>query len=166
MSDIQIRRRIAAAASDVTRSAGLDAAAIGELVASLGELMTHWTGEAVRVQITADGQPEGLDMVRRPPQPHDVRSALPSGPVVLRLEGSPIEIGGQVWERLCLPAVRQSSRHLQPEHLAHLYGGIVMSCWGAMAADFGEEQARGLADQMVEAFKAISLSAPAGSSLN
>lgn len=36
------------------------------LVAALGSLMSEWTGEVVRVRMTAEGQPDVLDMVKRP----------------------------------------------------------------------------------------------------
>jgi hypothetical protein len=41
--------------------------ALGQLIGTLGELLSVWTGEVVRVRITAEGQPDKLDMVKRPP---------------------------------------------------------------------------------------------------
>ncbi len=40
--------------------------ALGQLIGTLGELLSVWTGETVRVRITAEGQPDKLDMVKRP----------------------------------------------------------------------------------------------------
>lgn len=36
------------------------------LLDALGSLMSEWTGEVVRVRMTAEGQPDVLDMVKRP----------------------------------------------------------------------------------------------------
>lgn len=41
--------------------------ALGELIGTLGDLLSAWTGEVVRLRITADGQPDKLDMVKLPP---------------------------------------------------------------------------------------------------
>jgi len=40
--------------------------AVAGLLDALGSLMSEWTGEAVRVRMTAEGQPDVLDMVKRP----------------------------------------------------------------------------------------------------
>ena len=34
---------------------------------ALGTLMSIWTGEVVRIRMTAEGQSDVLDMVKRPP---------------------------------------------------------------------------------------------------
>ena len=41
-------------------------AACAGLLDALGSLMSEWTGEVVRVRMTAEGQPDVLDMVKRP----------------------------------------------------------------------------------------------------
>ena len=41
--------------------------ALGQVIGTLGDLLSVWTGEVVRVRITAEGQPDRLDMVKRPP---------------------------------------------------------------------------------------------------
>jgi len=41
--------------------------ALGQMIGTLGELLSVWTGEVVRVRITAEGQPDKLDMVKQPP---------------------------------------------------------------------------------------------------
>jgi hypothetical protein len=41
--------------------------ALGQLIGTLGDLLSVWTGEVVRVRITAEGQPDKLDMLKRPP---------------------------------------------------------------------------------------------------
>lgn len=40
--------------------------AVAALLDALASLMSEWTGEAVRVRMTAEGQPDALDMVKRP----------------------------------------------------------------------------------------------------
>jgi hypothetical protein len=41
-------------------------AACAALLDALGSLMSEWSGEVVRVRMTAEGQPDVLDMVKRP----------------------------------------------------------------------------------------------------
>ena len=50
-----------------TRDAEQSLIALGQMIGTLGELLSVWTGEVVRVRITAEGQPDKLDMVKRPP---------------------------------------------------------------------------------------------------
>ena len=40
--------------------------AVASLLDALGTLMSEWTGEAVRVRMTAECQPDVLDMVKHP----------------------------------------------------------------------------------------------------
>lgn len=40
--------------------------AVASLLDALGTLMSEWTGEVVRVRMTAEGQPDVLDMVKHP----------------------------------------------------------------------------------------------------
>lgn len=40
--------------------------ACAAILNALGTLMSEWTGEVVRVRMTAEGQPDVLDMVKRP----------------------------------------------------------------------------------------------------
>lgn len=74
---------------------------------------------------------------------------------MLKFSGTPTEIGGQIWERMCLPAVGKVGRDLPPVALGQLYGGFTMAAWGAMVADFGHVQALDFARQMLAAFEKI-----------
>ena len=49
--------------------------AVASLLDALGSLMSEWTGESVRVRMTAEGQPDVLDMVKHPSVP-DLLEAL------------------------------------------------------------------------------------------
>jgi hypothetical protein len=68
MSDIAARRKLLEQAKLLvsTNDAATTFKACAELLDALGTLMSEWTGEAVRVRMTADGQPDVLDMVKRP----------------------------------------------------------------------------------------------------
>jgi hypothetical protein len=72
---------------------------------------------------------------------------------MLKFSGTPTEIGGQIWERMCLPAVGKVSRDLTPIATAQIYGGFTMAAWGAMVADFGHVQAVDFARQMLARFE-------------
>jgi len=72
---------------------------------------------------------------------------------MLKFSGTPTEIGGQIWERMCLPAVGKIGRELPPVALVQLYDGFTMAAWGAMVADFGHVQALNFARQMLTAFE-------------
>jgi hypothetical protein len=71
---------------------------------------------------------------------------------MVTFSGTPTEIGGQIWERLCLPAVLAVDNKVPPVALAQLYSGFTMAAWGAMAAHFGHEQALQFAKEMLDAF--------------
>ena len=43
--------------------------AVASLLDALGSLMSEWTGESVRVRMTAEGQPDVLYMVKHPSVP-------------------------------------------------------------------------------------------------
>ena len=72
---------------------------------------------------------------------------------MLNFSGTPTEIGAQIWERMCLPAVGKVGRDLPPIALGQIYGGFTMAAWGAMVADFGHVQALNFARQMLAAFE-------------
>ena len=72
---------------------------------------------------------------------------------MLKFSGTPTEIGGEIWMRMCVPAVLQCSRTLPPIELARMYGGFTMAAWGAMVADFGHVQAIDFARQMLARFE-------------
>lgn len=68
MNDMALRRRMLEQANLLAKVNGGDRAllAFGALLSTLGELLSAWTGEPVRVQVTAAGQAEKVDMVRGP----------------------------------------------------------------------------------------------------
>ncbi len=61
------------------------------------------------------------------------------------LSGTPAEIGGQIFLKMCLPAVRKLSNEQPPQALAQLYVGFISAAFGAMTADFGA----GAAEELV-----------------
>lgn len=69
MSDMELRRKLLEQthAMVTTTSGEGSLVALGQVISTLGELLSMWTGEVVRVRITAEGQPDKLDMVKRPP---------------------------------------------------------------------------------------------------
>lgn len=75
--------------------------------------------------------------------------------VVINLVGTPLECGAQVWEQLCLPAVRAASKR-PPTELRLFYVGILSSAFAAMAADFGHEHALLVARTLVDSFAELS----------
>ena len=83
---------------------------------------------------------------------NDAKEIQQAPPSMLKFTGTPVEIGGQIWARMCLPAVRHVSNNADPLSLAQLYAGIIMSGLGAMTADFGHPQALAFFEQMKDAF--------------
>lgn len=59
--------------------------------------------------------------------------------------GTPAEIGSDVFIDICLPILKEGSKHMQPEQLAQLYTGFVGAAFGALEADFGKELASAIA---------------------
>ena len=80
---------------------------------------------------------------------------------MLRFSGTPLEIGGEVWTRMCLPAIRKIGNERPPQELAQLYAGFLMGALGSLAADFGQEQAHQLAADLVASFERMNLDAGA-----
>lgn len=76
------------------------------------------------------------------------------------IEGTPIEAGAQIFQRLCMPAIREACNTLNatPEQLTQFYCGFLQSCMGSMAADFGQDRAAQVLQIMLEAFRALDLS--------
>lgn len=68
MSDMAARRKLVEQANLLvkTNDATTTLVACAALLDALGTLMSEWTGEVVRVRMTAEGQPDVLDMVKRP----------------------------------------------------------------------------------------------------
>lgn len=71
---------------------------------------------------------------------------------MLKFSGTPAEIGGQIWERMCNPAIRHASNNASPKALAQLYIGFLSAAMGSMAADFGHESALEGAQTAVDSF--------------
>lgn len=67
------------------------------------------------------------------------------------IQGTPVDCGAQVWEKLCLPTVRAASKR-PPIELKQFYVGILSAAFGAMAADFGHAEATSIARTLVESF--------------
>lgn len=70
---------------------------------------------------------------------------------MLKFEGAPHEVGAQIWERMCNPAVRAVTGRPERER-AQLYAGILMAAMGSMAADLGHERATDIVRDLVEVF--------------
>lgn len=70
-------------------------------------------------------------------------------------KGTPIEIGAQIFTRLCMPAVRKASntQGVTPQQLAQLYSGFLQAVYGSMVADFGKDFAVSVATTMLKAFE-------------
>lgn len=69
MSEAAMKRKLLEHANQLvkTNDATATLVACAGLLDALGSLMSMWTGEVVRVRMTAEGQSEVLDMVKRPP---------------------------------------------------------------------------------------------------
>lgn len=69
-----------------------------------------------------------------------------------RFAGAPVEIGADVFTRLCMPIVREATRKLNPtpQHMGQLYAGFIGACIGSMIADVGKEQAIAWAQQTLD----------------
>ena len=76
---------------------------------------------------------------------------------MLKFSGTPAEIGGQIWEHMCLPAIRHASNNTPPKVLAHLYIGFLSAAMGSMAADFGHQSALEGAQTAVDSFADMAL---------
>jgi hypothetical protein len=70
----------------------------------------------------------------------------------VKFEGTPAEIGAQIWEKMCLPAVQVTSNNAPTEVLQQLYVGFLSAALGSMAADFGHENALVGAKMVVDSF--------------
>lgn len=68
------------------------------------------------------------------------------------LTGAPVEIGAQVFTKLCMPVVRESSTAAKAtrQQLGQLYAGFLGAAVGSMIADFGKEQALAWAQQTLD----------------
>lgn len=71
MSEIVAKRTLLEQANLLvkTNDATATLVACAAVLDALGTLMSIWTGEKVRIRMTAEGQTEELDMVKHPGQP-------------------------------------------------------------------------------------------------
>lgn len=69
-----------------------------------------------------------------------------------RFVGSPVQIGADVFTRLCMPVVREATLKAKPtaQHMGQLYAGFIGACVGSMIADVGKEQAIAWAQQTLD----------------
>lgn len=68
MTEIELKRHLVAAASNVAKTNDVTAAmtSAGDTLAALRELLSIWTGEQVRIHVSAVGQEGCLDVGKRP----------------------------------------------------------------------------------------------------
>jgi hypothetical protein len=67
MTDIAIRRKLLEHTNTMIRTTNPDTCMreFAHVIDCLGSLLSEWTGEKVRVQITAEGQEESVDMEKQ-----------------------------------------------------------------------------------------------------
>ncbi len=80
---------------------------------------------------------------------------------LIKIQGTPIECGAQVWEKLCLPAVRAASHRPQME-MGQFYAGIISAAFGAMSADLGHEGAMHMLRTLTDSFARMADEIPGG----
>lgn len=66
--------------------------------------------------------------------------------------GAPVEIGADVFIKLCMPIVREAATKLNatPQQIGQLYAGFLGAAVGSMVADFGKKQAIAWAQQTLD----------------
>ncbi len=70
------------------------------------------------------------------------------------IQGTPMQVGAQVFEKFCLPALKATEG--RPHHeIAQFYAGFVSATLGALAADFGHPRAVEMAQVLVDSFAAL-----------
>lgn len=77
------------------------------------------------------------------------RTDMPKQTMVIQC--TPLEAGQQVWEKMVLPMLRAANGR-PPKEVQQFYTGILMSCMGAMAADFGHARALEIMGTLVGSF--------------
>ena len=74
-----------------------------------------------------------------------------TGTVKVTIQGTPLEAGEGVWQKLVLPCF-SALKNEPPQRVQMFYTGLLSSCMGSMVADFGHEKAvnilRTLADTL------------------
>ena len=86
-------------------------------------------------------------------KPETINAAEKAPDSMLNFSGTPMEMGAEIWRRMCMPAVGEVSRELPPIDMVRLYAGFTMAAWGAMLADFGHTHAIDIARQMLARFE-------------
>ena len=64
MNEVVIKRELAEATQRIAKSRDPNMPAFANVLNALGDLLSAWTGDTVRVQVTAEGQTEAVDMVK------------------------------------------------------------------------------------------------------
>lgn len=64
MNDVVIKRGLAEATQRIVKSRDPNIPAVAGVLNALGDLLSAWTGENVRVQVTAEGQTDAVDMIK------------------------------------------------------------------------------------------------------
>jgi hypothetical protein len=66
--------------------------------------------------------------------------------------GEPVQIGADIFTRLCMPVVREATLKAKPtaQQMGQLYAGFIGACIGSMIADVGKEQALAWAQQTLD----------------
>ena len=103
----------------------------------------------VRDVLLHDGVPTDPDHPRRV-----ALEAIERNIDALRIQGSPSECGSDLILRFVLPAMR-GIQGANPQDMANLYGGMLMSVLGAMAADFGQQATARMAHELVDVFAGL-----------
>lgn len=78
------------------------------------------------------------------------------------VEGTPLEIGSQIFQRICIPAIQQACHSLNatPEQLTQFYCGFLQACMGSMTVDYGPEQAAEIIQILLNALKGTDFNDP------
>lgn len=67
------------------------------------------------------------------------------------IQGAPHQVGAEVFDRFCLPALKATEGR-PPDEVMQCYAGFLGSLLGAMTADFGHGTATAIARHTVEQF--------------
>ena len=73
------------------------------------------------------------------------------------LEGTAQQVGEQMFNNALMPILRQQANMMAPQHLAHVYVGIIGAAYASMAADFGKESTQQIIDSMQKQFGRVIL---------
>ena len=77
-----------------------------------------------------------------------------SAKVIAEIQGTPMECGADLFTKFVLPCLAATQN--RPKHeIADFYTGLLMATMGAMAADFGHDNASELMQRITEAFQSM-----------